>query len=154
MIQYSMIDFVLWKTSMTWFKTANLSPHCLCRVERATHTNLGIQSKVWTLVLFSWVSCYWASAIKHVWKFPFVCFSLKSFSIEKCINKPFKEQGVLPISGLDDERPVYLHSVGEKASADWRTYFTVDSHSLQSLAGDTRSFRRQRLQWPTTSVLF
>ena len=37
-------------------------------------------------------------------------------------------------------------------SAEWGTCFiTVDS---QGLARDTRSFSRQRLQWPTTSVLF
>ena len=56
-----------------------------------------------------------------------------------------------PISGLDDEQSVYLLSVGEKASTKWGTCFTVDP---QSLARDTRSFSRQRLQWPTTSVLF
>ena len=39
----------------------------------------------------------------------------------------------------------------EKVSTEWRTCFTGDS---ESLARDTRSFRHQRLQWPTTSVLF
>ena len=55
---------------------ANLSPHCFCRVERATHTNHGIRNKVRMLVLFPWVSCYGARAIKHVCKFLLVCFSL------------------------------------------------------------------------------
>ena len=42
--------------------------------------------------------------------------------------------------------------VGEKASAEWGACFiTVDS---QSLARDTRSLSRKRLQWPATSVLF
>ena len=36
--------------------------------------------------------------------------------LDKCINKPFKNK--VPISGLDGERSVYLHSVGEKASAE------------------------------------
>ena len=51
----------------------------------------------------------------------------------------------------DGERSVYLHSVEKKVSANWGTWFTVDS---QSLARDTCSFSRQRFQWPTTSVLF
>ena len=38
-----------------------------------------------------------------------------------------------------------------KASAEWGTCFTVDP---QSLARDNRSFSRQSLQWPTTTVLF
>ena len=38
---------------------------------------------------------------------------LKLFSVDKCI-----EQGALPISGLDGEWFIYLHSVGEIASAE------------------------------------
>lgn len=54
-------------------------------------------------------------------------------------------------SGLDRERFVYLHFVGEKVSAEWGTCFTMDP---QSLARDIRSFSHQRIQWLTTSVPF
>ena len=45
--------------------------------KRATNTILGTRNEVRTIVLLSWISCYWARAVKHVCKFPFVCFSLE-----------------------------------------------------------------------------
>ena len=47
--------------------------------------------------------------------FRLFAFLLKSFSVDKCINKPFNNK---VCSGLDGERSVYVHSVEEKASTE------------------------------------
>ena len=76
-----------------------------------------------TLVLLSCVSCYRGHARKHVCKFPFI--SLSRFVLTNVLTSQ-----LTTISGLDDERSVYLHSVGEKASAEWGTCFTVGPQSF------------------------
>jgi len=136
---------------MMEYSVAKLSPHCSFRVEGATRTNLGIQSKVQTLVLFSWVSCYWARDIKHVCNCLFVCLSLEVVYVEKWINKPFKNKVCSQYQAWMVNGPFTYTLLGKKRAPSEEL---VSQWIPQSLARDTRSFSCQHLQWLTTRVLF
>ena len=114
MIAYSMIDFVLWKHQSPDLKLSYKSIASLIVQSRTSHTH---EFEARFECLYCFHGCH---ITEHVLfstyaNFHLFAFLLKLFSVEKCINKPFKNK---------------VRSVGEKASTEWGTCFIVDPQSL------------------------